>query len=134
MHSSRVGRMWYQRFGPERGWSAPSRQEFDAMCGPVGAFLLGDPATVASKMRDASDTPGGVSRITFQMRSASVETTAMKTRSSCSERRWLRLSGLGSSVRQIGDDRSDHAYLLGVVRRSFPILREIPQTRDSRFL
>lgn len=64
--------------GRERGWSAPSRREFDAMCGTEGAFLIGDPATVASKMRDASDTLGGVSRVTFQMSSASVETAAMK--------------------------------------------------------
>jgi hypothetical protein len=49
---------------------------------PEGAFLIGDPATVASKMRDASDTLGGVSGITFQLSSASVETAAMK----CSDR------------------------------------------------
>jgi probable LLM family oxidoreductase len=66
------------RVGRERGWSAPSRQQFEAMCGPSGAFLIGDPATVASKMLDASDALGGVSRITFQMSTASLETAAMK--------------------------------------------------------
>jgi alkanesulfonate monooxygenase SsuD/methylene tetrahydromethanopterin reductase-like flavin-dependent oxidoreductase (luciferase family) len=66
------------KVGRERGWSAPSRQQFEAMCGPEGAFLIGDPATVASKMLDASNTLGGVGRITFQMSTASLETAAMK--------------------------------------------------------
>ncbi len=68
----------FSTIGRERGWSAPTRRQFDAMCGPEGAFLIGDPATVASKMLDASDTLGGVRRITFQMSSASLETAAMK--------------------------------------------------------
>ena len=64
--------------GRERGWSAPSRQQFEAMCGPKGAFLIGDPATVANKMLNASDALGGIARITFQMSTASLETAAMK--------------------------------------------------------
>ncbi|WP_370143384.1 Atu2307/SP_0267 family LLM class monooxygenase [Bradyrhizobium elkanii] len=64
--------------GRERGWSAPSREQFDAMCGPGGPFLIGDPESVARKMLDASVALGGVSRITFQMSSASLETAAMK--------------------------------------------------------
>jgi alkanesulfonate monooxygenase SsuD/methylene tetrahydromethanopterin reductase-like flavin-dependent oxidoreductase (luciferase family) len=64
--------------GRERGWSAPSRQQFEAMCGPDGAFLIGDPATVASKMLDAHEALGGVGRITFQMSTASLDTAAMK--------------------------------------------------------
>jgi len=68
----------FSTIGRERGWSAPTRYQFDAMCGPEGAFLIGDPATVASKMLDASGTLGGVRRITFQMSSASLETAAMK--------------------------------------------------------
>jgi len=63
--------------GRERGWTAPSRQQFDAMCGPGGAFLIGDPATVAGKMLAASESLGGVSRITFQMSTASLDTAAM---------------------------------------------------------
>jgi probable LLM family oxidoreductase len=66
------------RIGHERGWSPPSRQQFDAMCGPHGAFLVGDPATVANKMLDANDKLGGLSRITFQMSTASLETAAMR--------------------------------------------------------
>ena len=64
--------------GRERGWSMPTRQQFDAMAGPEGAFLIGDPATVAAKMRRAGEALGGVSRITFQMSTASLDTAAMK--------------------------------------------------------
>ena len=66
------------KIGRERGWSPPSRQQFDAMAGPGGAFLVGDPVTVAAKMRHASEALGGVSRITFQRSTASLETAAMK--------------------------------------------------------
>ncbi|MGO6970609.1 LLM class flavin-dependent oxidoreductase [Rhizobium leguminosarum] len=65
--------------GRERGWSPPTRQQFEAMAGPKGAFLIGDPKTVAAKMLQASETLGGVSRITFQMSTASLDTAAMKT-------------------------------------------------------
>ncbi|MGO6687798.1 LLM class flavin-dependent oxidoreductase [Rhizobium leguminosarum] len=65
--------------GRERGWSPPTRQQFEAMAGPEGAFLIGDPKTIAAKMLQASETLGGVSRITFQMSTASLDTAAMKT-------------------------------------------------------
>jgi probable LLM family oxidoreductase len=68
----------FTKVGRERGWPPPTRQQFEAMCGPEGAYLIGDPATVAGKMRAASDALGGVARITFQMSSASLETAAMK--------------------------------------------------------
>ncbi|TCU14815.1 LLM class flavin-dependent oxidoreductase [Rhizobium sullae] len=67
------------KIGRERGWSPPTRQQFEAMAGPQGAFLVGDPKTVAAKMLQASETLGGVSRITFQMSTASLDTAAMKT-------------------------------------------------------
>jgi probable LLM family oxidoreductase len=66
------------KVGRERGWSPPTRQQFEAMASPEGAFLIGDPTTVAAKMRHASDALGGVSRITFQMSTASLDTAAMK--------------------------------------------------------
>jgi len=68
----------FTKVGRERGWPPPTRQQFEAMCGPEGAYLIGDPATVAGKMLAASDALGGVRRITFQMSSASLETAAMK--------------------------------------------------------
>jgi probable LLM family oxidoreductase len=64
--------------GRERGWSPPTRQQFEAMAGPEGAFLVGDPTTVAAKMLQASEVLGGLSRITFQMSTASLETEAMQ--------------------------------------------------------
>lgn len=66
------------KVGRERGWSPPSRAQFDEMAGPEGAFLVGSPETVAAKMLRASETLGGLSRITFQMSTASLETAAMK--------------------------------------------------------
>ncbi|MGR8964526.1 LLM class flavin-dependent oxidoreductase [Rhizobium leguminosarum] len=66
------------KIGRERGWSPPTRQQFEIMAGPDGAFLVGDPKTVAARMLQASETLGGLSRITFQMSTASLETAAMK--------------------------------------------------------
>ncbi|GLS19966.1 monooxygenase [Labrys miyagiensis] len=68
----------FTTIGRERGWSPVTRGQFEAMCGPAGAFLIGDPQTVADKMLRASQTLGGVSRLTFQMSSASLEHEAMK--------------------------------------------------------
>ena len=58
--------------------SAPTRRQFEEMAGPEGAFLIGSPGTVAAKMLHASEELGGVSRITFQMSTASLEAAAMK--------------------------------------------------------
>ena len=67
----------FTEIGRERGWSPATRPQFEAMCGPHGAFLIGDPRTVAAKMLAASASLGGVSRMTFQMSSASLEHAAM---------------------------------------------------------
>ncbi|MFK3852799.1 LLM class flavin-dependent oxidoreductase [Agrobacterium pusense] len=64
--------------GRERGWSPPSRQQFEAMAGPDGAFLVGDPKTVLAKILRADQVLGGISRITFQMSTASLEPAAMR--------------------------------------------------------
>ena len=66
------------KIGRERGWSPPTREQFEAMAGHGGAFLVGAPETVAAKILQASETLGGLSRITFQMSTASLETEAMK--------------------------------------------------------
>lgn len=63
--------------GRERGWSPPSRAQFDDMASEDGAFLIGDPATVADKILRADAVLGGLSRITFQMSTASLEPAAM---------------------------------------------------------
>ena len=64
--------------GRERAWSPPTRQQFEDMAGPEGAFLIGDPETVAAKILHAGEALGGISRITFQMSTASLDTAAMK--------------------------------------------------------
>lgn len=66
------------KIGRERGWSPPTRAQFEDMAGPEGAFLIGSPATVEAKIFQASEALGGVSRITFQMSTASRDTDAMK--------------------------------------------------------
>lgn len=72
---------WLQLFakvGRERGWAPPTREQFDAMADPEGAYLVGAPETVAAKVLEASNALGGLSRITLQMTSASLERAAMK--------------------------------------------------------
>lgn len=71
---------WHNLFakvGRERGWPPPTREQFDTMAGPKGAYLIGGPETVARKMLQASEALGGVSRITLQMTSASIDPLAM---------------------------------------------------------
>ncbi len=61
---------WHEMFAQvsrERGFPPPSRQQFDATSGPNGAFFLGDPQTVADKIRRVSDQLGGVDRLSLQM-------------------------------------------------------------------
>ena len=68
----------FTTIGRERGWSPTTRAQFDTMAGPRGAFLIGSPDTVVTKMLAADKALGGLSRITFQMSSAMLETAAMQ--------------------------------------------------------
>ena len=61
---------WAQMFtkiGRERGFGAPGRAQYDAMCEPDGAFLIGSPATVAAKAVRLHADLGGVARVALQM-------------------------------------------------------------------
>lgn len=61
---------WEEQFtaiGRERGWPPPTRRQFDALRGPDGAYFVGDPDTVATKVDRVSDQLGGVDRINIQM-------------------------------------------------------------------
>ncbi len=61
---------WHEMFtkvSRERGFSPPSRAQFDATSGPNGAFFLGDPDTVATKLRRVSEQLGGIDRVSLQM-------------------------------------------------------------------
>ncbi len=68
----------FTEIGRERGWSTATRPQFEAMCSSRGTFLIGSPKTVRDKILDANIALGGVSRITFQMSSAMLETEAMQ--------------------------------------------------------
>src|SRR5215210_2133006 len=61
---------WHEMFtkvSRERGFSPPSRGQFDATSGPNGAFFMGDPDTVAEKLARVSEQLGGVDRLSLQM-------------------------------------------------------------------
>ena len=61
---------WHEMFAKvsrERGFAPPSRAQFDATSGPDGAFFMGDPDTVATKIRRVSEQLGGVDRLSLQM-------------------------------------------------------------------
>lgn len=66
------------KIGKERGFPPASREQFNAMCGPDGAFLVGSPETVRDKMIATDAIMGGISRITFQMSTAMLETEYMQ--------------------------------------------------------
>ena len=57
----------FSEIGKERGWPPVTRAHFDALLGPTGALLVGDPETVAEKIVHMNDSLGGISRLTFQM-------------------------------------------------------------------
>lgn len=61
---------WLQMFtqvSRERGFATPSRAQFDATSGPDGAFFMGAPDTIVTKLRHVSDQLGGVDRVSLQM-------------------------------------------------------------------
>src|SRR5881398_1453543 len=57
----------FSEIGKERGWPPVTRAHFDALLGPTGALIVGDPETVAEKILYMNDSLGGISRLTFQM-------------------------------------------------------------------
>ena len=61
---------WHQMFtdvSRERGFRPPSRAQFDNTSGPDGAFVMGDPDTVVTKLARISEQLGGVDRVSIQM-------------------------------------------------------------------
>jgi alkanesulfonate monooxygenase SsuD/methylene tetrahydromethanopterin reductase-like flavin-dependent oxidoreductase (luciferase family) len=57
----------FSEIGKERGWAPVTRAHFDALLGPTGALIVGDPETVAEKILRVNESLGGISRLTFQM-------------------------------------------------------------------
>ena len=60
------------KIGKERGWPPMTRASFEAQWGPRGALLVGGPEEVAEKLLRHSEALGGISRVSFQMDSASL--------------------------------------------------------------
>lgn len=61
---------WHEMFtsvSRERGFPPPNRAQFDATSGPDGAFFLGDPDTIVTKLGRVADQLGGVDRVALQM-------------------------------------------------------------------
>jgi alkanesulfonate monooxygenase SsuD/methylene tetrahydromethanopterin reductase-like flavin-dependent oxidoreductase (luciferase family) len=57
----------FSEIGKERGWPPVTRAQYDALLGPTGALIVGDPETVAAKILHVNESLGGISRLTFQM-------------------------------------------------------------------
>src|SRR3979409_2431888 len=57
----------FSEIGKERGWPPVTRAQFDALLGPIGALLVGDPEPFAEKILRLNESLGGISRLTFQM-------------------------------------------------------------------
>jgi probable LLM family oxidoreductase len=55
----------FNRIGAERGWPPVTRGQFNAVAGPLGALTIGDPATVATKLRHIDTALGGIDRVTL---------------------------------------------------------------------
>jgi probable LLM family oxidoreductase len=63
----------FTRIGRERGWGPTTRAAYDATRGATGAFLIGDPETVAKKMWHIGDALGEVEQISLVMSGGPLE-------------------------------------------------------------
>ena len=61
----------FGRIGRERGWPPTTRAQFDATCGPAGAYLVGEPDYVADKILREAEALGGIDRISLVMNGGS---------------------------------------------------------------
>jgi alkanesulfonate monooxygenase SsuD/methylene tetrahydromethanopterin reductase-like flavin-dependent oxidoreductase (luciferase family) len=62
----------FTEIGKERGWPPVTRGQFEALCSPRGALMVGSASDVAAKIARHSDALGGIVRINFQMSVASL--------------------------------------------------------------
>ena len=62
----------FTEIGKERGWPPVTRAQFNALLGPHGAVMVGNPEEVAEKILEHSEALGGINRISFQMDVASL--------------------------------------------------------------
>jgi probable LLM family oxidoreductase len=71
---------WFEmmgRIGRERGFAPPNRAQFEQQAGPEGAFVIGDPGTVAGKLTRIAASLGGVERISLQMTNPQTSHTSL---------------------------------------------------------
>ena len=57
----------FAKIGRERGFAPPDRAHYDDLLGPGGAYLIGDPQTVADKILRIDRDLGGIDRVSLQM-------------------------------------------------------------------
>jgi alkanesulfonate monooxygenase SsuD/methylene tetrahydromethanopterin reductase-like flavin-dependent oxidoreductase (luciferase family) len=57
----------FSEIGRERGWPPVQRSHYDALLGPTGALLIGDPERVAEKIVRMDRDLGGIARLSMQM-------------------------------------------------------------------
>ncbi len=57
----------FTKVGRERGWPPVTRAQYDAVRGPTGALLIGDPERLAERIVRLHESLGGIARLTFQM-------------------------------------------------------------------
>ncbi len=57
----------FNKIGKERGWGRITRDHFEALVGPTGALVVGNPEEVVEKIKRHIEALGGISRFTFQM-------------------------------------------------------------------
>jgi probable LLM family oxidoreductase len=69
----------FSSVGKERGWSPPTRAQFDAQLTPDGALLIGTPEEIVAKVVRHSEALGGISRITFMMNAATLPHAKLMT-------------------------------------------------------
>ncbi|MBL9215942.1 MAG: LLM class flavin-dependent oxidoreductase [Opitutaceae bacterium] len=62
----------FTQIGRERGWGPTTRAQFDALCGPTGALLVGAPELVAEKILRAHAALGGFGRVTLLLNGGSI--------------------------------------------------------------
>ncbi len=63
----------FTEIGRERGWPPVTRAQFEALRGPTGALIVGDPDSAVEKVRRFSESLGGISRLSFQMSVAGLQ-------------------------------------------------------------
>ncbi|GAC1416961.1 MAG: LLM class flavin-dependent oxidoreductase [Candidatus Velthaea sp.] len=57
----------FTKIGRERGWPPTTRAQYDAVRGPNGALLIGDPEALVERILRENDDLGGIARLNFQM-------------------------------------------------------------------